>query len=186
LKDNDNDAKQSKGGLKKEAIASQRVTAVLAATKPLQRIVMIELLGWAPEQDSDYADIMTPESDDEDIWETEYGEIIDPRTGNPRNTFVLEPYLFSVTTNQENENPGKDSPRNSETRNKSESGPILPQEYNEFRTLFEQPKQYVLLEHGKHDHRIPLQEGKSLICRKVYQMSEKESATLKEYIDEQL
>jgi transposase InsO family protein len=185
-KDNDNDAKQSRGGLKKEATASQRTTAVLAATKPSQRIAMIELPGWAPEQDSDYADIMTPESDDEDIWETESGEIIDPRTGSPRNTFVPEPHLFSATTNQENGKPGKDSPRNNETGNKSESGPILPQEYNEFKTLFEQPKQYVLPEHGKHDHRIPLQEGKSPTCRKVYQMSEKESATLKEYIDEQL
>jgi hypothetical protein len=40
---------------------------VLATTKLLQRTIMIELLGWALEQDSDYADIMTPESDDEDI-----------------------------------------------------------------------------------------------------------------------
>jgi hypothetical protein len=125
---------------------------VLAATKPLQRIMIIELPGWALEQDSDYADIMTPESDDEDIWETEYGEIIDPRTGSPRNTFVPEPHLFSATTNQGNENPGKDSPRNSKMGNKSESGLILPQEYNEFRTLFKQPKQYVLPEYSKHDH----------------------------------
>jgi hypothetical protein len=52
--------------------------------------------------------------------------------------------------------------------------------------LFKQPKQYVLPEYSKHDHWIPLQEGKSPTYRKVYQMSEKESATLKEYINKQL
>jgi hypothetical protein len=142
--------------------------AVLAATKPSQRIAMIELPGWAPEQDSDYADIMTPESDDEDIWETEYGETIDPRTGSPRYTFVTEPHLFLATTNQESGNPEKDSPRNNEAGNKSRSEPILPQEYNEFRTLFEQPKQYELPKYSKHDHKIPLQEGKSPACKKIY------------------
>jgi hypothetical protein len=34
--------------------------------KPLQRIAMIELPGWAPEQDSNYADIMMPENDETD------------------------------------------------------------------------------------------------------------------------
>jgi hypothetical protein len=102
--------------------------------------MIIELLGWAPEQDSNYADIMTPESNNKDIWETEYRETINPRTGSPRNTFIPEPHLFSAITNQENENPGKDSPRNSKMGNKSELGLILPQEYNEFRTLFKQPK----------------------------------------------
>jgi hypothetical protein len=61
--------------------------------------MIIELLGWALEQDSDYADIMMLESNDEDIWEMEYGEIIDPRIGSPRNTFIPEPHLFSVITN---------------------------------------------------------------------------------------
>jgi hypothetical protein len=40
---------------------------VLAVTKLLQRIIMIELLGWALEQDSNYANIIMLESDDEDI-----------------------------------------------------------------------------------------------------------------------
>jgi hypothetical protein len=113
---------------------------------------MIELPGWAPEQDSDYANIMTPEDNNEGIWEIEYGEIIDPRTDSPRNTFIPEPHLFLAMANQENRNPGKDSPRNSEIGNKSELGSILPQEYYEFRTLFEQPKQYVLLEYSKYNH----------------------------------
>ncbi|KAJ8228025.1 hypothetical protein LV160_008960 [Aspergillus fumigatus] len=147
---------------------------------------MIELPGWAPEQDSDYADIMTPESDDEGIWETKYGETINPRTGSPRNILDPEPHLFSATTNQDQGDPRMISPRNTESRNESGSEPILPREYSDFKKLFEQPKQYVLPEHGKHDHRIPLQEGKSPVCKKIYQMSEKELQTLKEYIDEQL
>jgi hypothetical protein len=59
---------------------------------------MIELLGWAPEQDNYYTDIMTPESNEEDIWELE--PRIDnlrrsnPRNNIPRNTFILEPHLF--------------------------------------------------------------------------------------------
>ena len=40
---------------------------MLAATKPSQRIIMIELPGWALEQDSNYTNIMTPESDDKGI-----------------------------------------------------------------------------------------------------------------------
>lgn len=33
---------------------------------------------------------------------------------------------------------------------------------------------------------IPLEEGKNPACKKIYSMSEKESHTLQEYIDEQL
>jgi hypothetical protein len=97
LKGTDNDAKQLKGELRK-AITSQKMTAVLAATKLSQRIAMIELPGWALEQDSDYADIMTPESDEEDIWEleprTDDLRKSNPRNNVPRNTFIPEPYLF--------------------------------------------------------------------------------------------
>jgi hypothetical protein len=45
--------------------------AVLAVIKPLQWIVMMELLGWALEQDSDYADILTLD----DISKFSQGEI---------------------------------------------------------------------------------------------------------------
>ncbi|KAJ8174656.1 hypothetical protein LV157_008777 [Aspergillus fumigatus] len=62
----------------------------------------------------------------------------------------------------------------------------LPEEHEQYRELFEQPTRYALPAHGKHDHQIPIQEGKSPACKKLYQMSEKESTTLKEYIDEQL
>jgi hypothetical protein len=47
------------------------ITAVLAAIKPLQWMAMMELPGWAPEQDSDYADILTPD----DISKFSQGEI---------------------------------------------------------------------------------------------------------------
>jgi hypothetical protein len=52
------------------------MTAVLAAIKPLQWMAMMELLGWAPEQDSDYADILMPDdisefSQDENPEETD-------------------------------------------------------------------------------------------------------------------
>jgi hypothetical protein len=47
------------------------MTAVLAVIKPLQWMVMMELLGWALEQDSNYADILTLD----DISEFSQGEI---------------------------------------------------------------------------------------------------------------
>ncbi|KAF7137056.1 hypothetical protein CNMCM5793_006907 [Aspergillus hiratsukae] len=62
----------------------------------------------------------------------------------------------------------------------------LPEEHEQYRGLFKRSAQCTLPAHGKHDHHIPIQEGKTLACRKLYQMSEKESAALKAYIDEQL
>jgi O6-methylguanine-DNA--protein-cysteine methyltransferase len=63
---------------------------------------------------------------------------------------------------------------------------ILPQEHHRYRTLFEQLKQYVLPEHGKYDHKIPLKEGTSPACKKLYQLLEKEMPILKEYLDKEL
>ncbi|KAF7139709.1 hypothetical protein CNMCM5793_007503 [Aspergillus hiratsukae] len=62
----------------------------------------------------------------------------------------------------------------------------LPEEHEQYRELFKQSAQCTLPAHGKHDHHIPIQEGKTIACKKLYQMSEKESAALKAYIDEQL
>ncbi|GFF57017.1 gag-pol polyprotein [Aspergillus lentulus] len=171
-KDSDNDAKQSKGGLKKKVTTSQRVTAVLAATKPSRRIAMMELPGWAPESNNDYAEIMTPDDDSEE--ESETGKTnprkIIPRNDVPRNTFVPEPHLFSATTNQEHENPGNLDPRNSEVRNnqlgnKSNTEAVLPQEYAKFKTLFEQPKQYVLPKYAGHGVLfVPKKDGSLRLC----------------------
>lgn len=129
---------------------------------------MIELPGWALEQDSNYTNIMTPESDDKGIQEIKYREIINPRTGSPRNILNPEPYLFLATTNQDQDDPRVISPRNTESRNKLGLELILPQEYSDFKKLFEQPKQYALPEYSKHNHQIPLQEGKSPVCKKIY------------------
>jgi hypothetical protein len=52
-------------------MTGQSAMAVLAAMKPLQWMAMMELPGWAPEQDSDYADILTLD----DISEFSQGEI---------------------------------------------------------------------------------------------------------------
>jgi hypothetical protein len=62
----------------------------------------------------------------------------------------------------------------------------LLQEYHGYRILFEQLKQYTLLEYGKYDYKIPLKEGTSPACKKLYQLSEKETPILKEYIDKEL
>jgi hypothetical protein len=62
----------------------------------------------------------------------------------------------------------------------------LLQEYHGYRILFEQPKQYTLPKHGKHDYKIPLKEGTSPACKKLYQLSEKETLILKEYINKEL
>jgi hypothetical protein len=47
------------------------ITAVLAAIKPLQWMAMMELPGWALEQDSDYVDVLMLD----DISESSQGEI---------------------------------------------------------------------------------------------------------------
>ena len=107
---------------------------------------MMELPGWALEQDSDYTDIIMPESDREDIWEpeprTNNPKKSNPRNNIPRNTFVPEPHLFLVIMNQDQGDPKEISPRNIESRN-NQSGnelklePFLPQEYSKFKELFE-------------------------------------------------
>jgi hypothetical protein len=62
----------------------------------------------------------------------------------------------------------------------------LLQEYYGYRILFKQPKQYTLPEYSKHNHKIPLKEGTSLACKKFYQLLEKETLILKEYINKEL
>jgi hypothetical protein len=110
---------------------------------------MIELPGWALEQDSDYTNIMTPENDEIDDWGSEpridSPRTSDPRMDSPRSTFIPEPHLFWATMNQDQGDSKEISPRNTEPRN-NQSGnklkpePTLPQEYSKFRILFEQPK----------------------------------------------
>jgi hypothetical protein len=71
------------------------------------------------------------------------------------------------------------------TKTNLDSNKLL-QEYHGYRILFKQLKQYTLLEHGKHDYKIPLKEGTSPACKKLYQLLEKETLILKEYINKEL
>jgi hypothetical protein len=75
-KEIDDNAKWLRGEPRSAATGQNMTTAVLAAIKPLQWMAIMELLGWAPEQDSDYADILTPDdisefSQDENPEETD-------------------------------------------------------------------------------------------------------------------
>lgn len=70
--------------------------------------------------------------------------------------------------------------------NKELQSTDLFQEYQQFKTLFKQLKQYVLSEYGKHNYYISLQNGKTPTCKKIYQISEKEFQALKKYINKQL
>jgi hypothetical protein len=136
-------------------------------------MAMMELLGWALEQDSDYADILTPD----DISESSQGEIPDEIDSEPEQTWDHGPRPCTALAATQTQDTGT---KTNLDLNK------LPQEYHGYRILFEQPKQYTLLEYGKHDHKIPLKEGTSPACKKLYQLSEKETLILKEYIDKEL
>ena len=67
-----------------------------------------------------------------------------------------------------------------------EGAPELPEEYQEFKDVFTPPPIGQLPEHGPHDHEINLMEGKEPTHMKIYQLSEKESQVLKEYIEANL
>jgi len=62
----------------------------------------------------------------------------------------------------------------------------IPEEYTEFQDVFTPPPDGELPEHGPFDHEIKIQEGEEPKFMPIYQLSQKESATLKEYIDENL
>ncbi|OQE16980.1 hypothetical protein PENSTE_c022G07598 [Penicillium steckii] len=62
----------------------------------------------------------------------------------------------------------------------------IPEEYSEYRDVFEPPKDSELPEHGPFDHEIKIKEGCEPTFRPIYQLSELESKTLKEYIEENL
>jgi hypothetical protein len=133
----------------------------------------MELPGWAPEQDSDYADILTPD----DISEFLQGEIPKEMDSGSEWTWDHGPRPRTALAATQTQDTG--------TKTNLDLGK-LPWEYHGYRILFEQPKQYALLEYGKYNYKIPLKEGTSPTCKKTYQMSEKELQILKEYIDEQL
>jgi hypothetical protein len=76
LKEIDDNTKRLRGEPRSAATGQNMTMAVLAAIKPLQWMAMMELPGWALEQDSDYADILMPDdisefSQDENPKETD-------------------------------------------------------------------------------------------------------------------
>ncbi|KAF4221872.1 hypothetical protein CNMCM6457_001568 [Aspergillus fumigatiaffinis] len=133
----------------------------------------MELLGWAPEHNSDYADILTPD----DVSESSQDEFHKDTDSGLERTVSHGPRARMALAATQTQGSGTKTNSDLET---------LPQEHHGYRNLFEQPKQYTLPEHGKHDHKIPLKEGTSPACKKLYQLSEKETPILKEYIDKEL
>ncbi len=60
----------------------------------------------------------------------------------------------------------------------------IPAMYKEYKWLFrEVPRAEALPKHQLWDHTIPIEEGKHPMFGPIYQLSEKELAVLKEYID---
>jgi hypothetical protein len=136
-------------------------------------MAIIELLGWALEQDSDYADILILD----DISEFSQDENPEETDSESEQTWDHGPRPCTALAATQTQDTGTKTSLN---LNK------LPQEYHRYRILFEQLKQYTLPKHSKHDHKIPLKEGTSPACKKLYQLSEKETPILKEYIDKEL
>jgi hypothetical protein len=136
-------------------------------------MAMMELPGWAPEHDSDYVDILTPDN----VSESSQDEFLEDMDLGPEQTVNHGPRARTALAATQTQGLGTKTDLDLKT---------LPQEYHGYRTLFEQPKQYTLLEHSKHDHKIPLKEGTSPACKKLYQLLEKETPILKEYIDKEL
>lgn len=62
----------------------------------------------------------------------------------------------------------------------------LPEEYRDYTEIFREDDKPGLPRHTEFDHEIPLEEGKRPTCRPIYQLSENQTKTLKEYIDENL
>jgi hypothetical protein len=63
----------------------------------------------------------------------------------------------------------------------------IPEEYREFLNLFKEERGIEALpQHGPWDHGIPLEEGKEPPFLPIYQMSEADLRTLREYLDENL
>jgi hypothetical protein len=118
-------------------------------------MAMIELLGWAPEQDSDYADILTPD----DISKFSQDKIPKETDSESEQTWDHRPRPHTALAATQTQDTGT---KTNLDLNK------LPQEYYGYRILFEQPKQYTLLKYGRHDHKIPLKEGTSPACKKLY------------------
>ena len=61
---------------------------------------------------------------------------------------------------------------------------MLPKEYEQFKEVFEPDD--LLPKHGRHNHVIPLVEGKEPRVRPIIPINKKDSKDLKEYLEEML
>ena len=164
--------KQPRGGLRmnNRETNDTATNIVLAATRASERHWLMNLPGWAPGATQKYCEYLM----DEDI--------------SKRSAPIEEYRSERVDSNQE----ASDSELGSwewidhKELAATTQEPQIPQEYIEFQHLFKQPERPELPDHGPHDHRIPLMEGKTPTCKKIYPMSERESKILREYIEEQL
>jgi hypothetical protein len=98
--------------------------AVLAAIKLLQRMAMMELLGWALEHDSNYADILMLD----DISESLQDEFLEDIDSGPEWTVSHGPRAYMALAATQTQ--GLGTKTNLDLK-------ILPQEYHGYRTLFE-------------------------------------------------
>jgi hypothetical protein len=62
----------------------------------------------------------------------------------------------------------------------------IPKEYDKFQELFQTKEKPLLPEYGPYDHEIPILPGKEPKYMPLYQLSEKESAVLRAYINDNL
>jgi hypothetical protein len=62
----------------------------------------------------------------------------------------------------------------------------IPKEYIEFQDMFTPPPDSELPEYSPFDHKINIKEGEEPTFMPIYPLSQKELATLKEYIDDNL
>ena len=131
---------------------------IIAATKTSEQHWLGELLGWAPETTEEYA-LNAFTKDITKRPDSEEYQLKDDQGSWE----LVKCQQVAVTTDLE-----------------------VPEEYERFQNLFNQPEQPEVPEHSMHDHVIPLEEGKELTCKRIYPMSEKESQVLCDYITDQL
>jgi hypothetical protein len=91
--------------------------------KPLQRIAIIELLGWAPEHDSNYADILTLDN----ISESSQDKFLEDTDSGPEWTVSHRPRAHTALAATQTQGLGTKTNLDLKT---------LPQEYHGYRTLF--------------------------------------------------
>ncbi|GMF82058.1 unnamed protein product [Aspergillus oryzae] len=108
---------------------------IMAATRYSEKEWLAELMGWAPTNEQERLEVMTLESESEEEWHSS------PETNQTSSELDSDSWILLDSQ---------------ELAANSAEQPSLPKEYQGFRELFEQPRTNKLLEHGPHDHTIPI------------------------------